>query len=326
MISSELETANVISEVVGCPAARQTDVFADGRVQVVEFDVPRDAANPALIGLPLRRAQLPSESKVASIIRGDEVLVPRGGESIRPGDRIVVIGSPAAARAWSRVMAPDHRRVEDVTIFGAGRMGETIGRVLLDRGIRVRLVDAQLARAREVAHALPHARVFHADGFDPEFLERERIGASTAAIFCMNDDAKNLYGSGMSKVHGVRFTVALMHDRAAGPVYDRGGVDVAIDPRQVVAEELVRFAHDPRIQQIAMLEGNRFEILDITVRPDSALAGKAFDELPSTGTLIGAIVRDGSAIFPRGADVLRPGDRVIVFVESRRAAEVERAL
>ena len=37
-----------------------------------------------------------------------------------------------------------------------------------------------------------------------------------------------------------------------------------------------------------------------------------------TGALIGAIVRDGTAIFPHGDDVLQPGDRVIVFTESSR--------
>jgi len=31
-------------------------------------------------------------------------------------------------------------------------------------------------------------------------------------------------------------------------------------------------------------------------------------------------------IFPHGSDTLEPGDRVIVFVESRRAAIVEKAL
>ena len=43
MVSSELETANAISSLIGIPAARQTDVFADGKVQIVEFDVPKDA-------------------------------------------------------------------------------------------------------------------------------------------------------------------------------------------------------------------------------------------------------------------------------------------
>jgi trk system potassium uptake protein TrkA len=75
-----------------------------------------------------------------------------------------------------------------------------------------------------------------------------------------------------------------------------------------------------------MLDGDRFEILDITVRAESALAGTSFKELPETGSVIGAVVRDGDVLFPHGSDTLRAGDRAIIFVESRRASLVERAL
>ena len=40
MVSPELETANAISGLLGLPAARHTDAFADGDVQIVEFDMP----------------------------------------------------------------------------------------------------------------------------------------------------------------------------------------------------------------------------------------------------------------------------------------------
>jgi trk system potassium uptake protein len=216
--------------------------------------------------------------------------------------------------------------VDDIVVFGAGQMGSTIARVLLGRDVRVRLVDSDHQRAVEAAEALPEARVFCAHAFDPEFLERERIGQSSAAVFCLNDDAKNLYAAVLARVHGVRLTIALVHDPVAVGVYERGGVDVAINPRQVIAEEFVRFAHDPRIRQIAMLEGDRFEILDLTVRPESELAGRRFDELPETGSVIGAVIRDAKVIFPHGSDLLLPGDRVIIFVESRRAALVEKVL
>ena len=61
MVSSELETANAISGLIGIPAARQTDVFADGKVQIVEFDVPKDADAGPVIGRPCaRRRSRPS--------------------------------------------------------------------------------------------------------------------------------------------------------------------------------------------------------------------------------------------------------------------------
>ena len=147
MVSSELETAYAVSQTIGVPAAKQTDVFADGQVQIVEFDVPREGASSDLsgiplteaaekaagrvrgggydevVGLPLKRATIPADSKVASIIRADRMLVPRGDESILPGDRIVIIGSPDAAREWGRIMARGERPVDDVVIFGAGATG-----------------------------------------------------------------------------------------------------------------------------------------------------------------------------------------------------------
>jgi len=325
MISPELETANAIAGIVGLPAARQTDVFADGKVQIVEFDVPADAPDGVLVGTPLRHAEVPPDSKVAGLIRGDRMIFPHGDEQIRPGDRIVVIASPDSARAWSRILAHGQRTLEDVVIFGAGRMGTTIARALLEHDMHVRLIDSRQERAHDVAEELPDARVFHADAFDPSFLERLRLDEA-AAVFCMNDDARNLYGAVLAKVHGVRLTIALVHDPASAAVYERGGVDVAINPRQATAEEMVRFAHDPRVKQIAMFEGDRFEVLDITVSPESKLANKRFKDLPTTDALIGAVIRDDAAFFPHGSDVLQAGDRVIMFVESSSAWGAARIL
>ena len=326
IVSSELETAHAISRIIGLPAARQTDVFASGQVQIVEFDVIPGSNRHDVIGVPLRDARIPADSKVASIIRGGEMIVPRGNEAIQEGDRIIVIGSPAAARAWSELMARGKHRLDDIVVFGAGRTGTAIARLLSEQGIRVRLIEASRERAREVAEELPHVRCFHSTGIDPDFIERERIGRARAAVFAMRDDAKNHYAATLAKLHGVGFTIAVVHDTMSIEVFERAGIDRAINPREVTAEEIVRFAHDPRTQQVAMLEGDRYEILDITVRAESELVNRPFKELPMTGALIGAIVRDGTAIFPHGSDVLKPGDRAIIFTESARIPQVERAL
>ena len=324
IVSSEHETAHAISRTIGVPAARQTDVFADGQVQIVEFDVEEAATK--VIGKPLREAPLPRDSKVAAIIRGEKMVIPRGAETLRVGDRIIVIGSPEAAREWSAIMSTARKRVDDVVIFGAGRIGVAVARMLLGQQVRVRLIEADRDRARTVAEKLPTARVFHATGIDPDFLERERIGHARAAIFAMRDDAKNHYASTLAKLHGVDFTIAVVHEQISEQVFESAGVDVVVNPRQVTAEELVRFAHDPRTLQVAMLEGDKYEVLDVQVRSESEYANRRFGDMPATGALIGAIVRNGDAIFPHREDVLRPGDRVIVFSESDRVPWVEKTL
>ena len=328
MVSSEVEAAYAISRLIGVPTARQTDVFADGLVQIVEFDVPEGVKTRGIVGVPFRLAQIPVDSKVAGVIRGDSMTVPGGDDTIAPGDRIVVIGSPQAAKEWSRIFAEDDSsgNVDDVVLYGAGRAGFAIAQTLLEQEVRVRIVEADHERANFVAELLPDARVFHSTGIDTEFMDRERIGRARAAVFAMNNDAKNLYAATMARLSGVHFTIAVSVNQNSVPVLEAAGVDVVINPRSVTAEEIVRFAHDPRIRQLAMLEGNRYEVLDITVRDDSEFVGKAFRDFPMNDSLIGAIVRDGGAIFPHGGDMLLPGDRAIIFTEASRVADVEKAL
>jgi trk system potassium uptake protein TrkA len=325
VVSSELETAYAISRILGVPAARQTDVFADGQVQVGEFDVDQDASSQVL-GVALRDAAIPGDSKVAAIIRGDETILPGGDDDVRDGDRIVVIGSPHAIKSWSTLLWPEGSAVRDVVIYGAGRVGSAIGRVLLSQGISVRMVEASREQALRAAEALPKARVFHASGFDADFLERERIGQAQAGIFAMRDDAKNQYAASLAQVRGIPFTVAIAHEAVSVGAFEKAGIDVSINPRAVTAEEIVRFAHDPRTQQVAMIEGNRYEVLDVTTRESSRYIGMAFRDMPVHGSIIGAIVRNGGAIFPHGDDVLQAGDRVIIFTEAANAPWVVEAL
>ena len=155
--------------------------------------------------------------------------------------------------------------------------------------------------------------MFNTHGLDRGFLQREGIARIQAAIFAMRDDARNLFAAAVARMEGVGFTIALAHDPLSARVYEQNGIDAVVDPLLVTAEEIVRFAHDPRTQQMAMLEGDRFMVLDLTTRAESELVGVPIREMPSRGALIGAILRNGEAIFPHGerhAAARRPGDRL----------------
>jgi len=325
VVSSELEVARAASAAIGMPSARYTDTFAEGQIQLLELDVRADAS-PAVVGRPLRTATLPGASRLAAIIREGRALLPKGDATIAPGDRIVVVGSPASAGEWCDLVSPRRGNVRDVVVYGAQELGVAIARRLVEQELQVRVIEPDVARAAQVAERLPRARVFNTTGLSEDFMQREGIARVQAAVFAMRDDAKNLYAATAARMHGVPYTIALAHSPGSAEIYEHSGIDVTIDPQQVTAEEIVRFAHDPRTQQVSMLEHDRFEILDITTRPDGELVGLALREMPIRDALIGAIVRDGRAIFPRSESVLEAGDRVIVFTEASRAPYVESVL
>ena len=135
--------------------------------------------------------------------------------------------------------------------------------------------------------------------------------------------SKNLYAATLAKLHrrslhdrGRRPSPVSRRRARAGRRRRRREPSAWSRPRRSSGSHTI-----PRIHQMAMLEGDRFEILDIIVREDSELVGKPFRELPLTGSLIGAIVRDGDAIFPHGNDMLlrgRPRDRLHRGLARRR--------
>ncbi|WP_454439925.1 TrkA C-terminal domain-containing protein [Tsukamurella paurometabola] len=60
---------------------------------------------PRFAGRPLSDAGLPADSRVVAVVRDGEWIRPTGREVVRPGDWVIVMASPAAARAWGRLVS-----------------------------------------------------------------------------------------------------------------------------------------------------------------------------------------------------------------------------
>jgi trk/ktr system potassium uptake protein len=62
-----------------------------GRLAMVELDIPE--AGSAACGRELKDLGLPKGCVIVSIIRGDEAIVPHGGDVLQPGDSVIAIAS-----------------------------------------------------------------------------------------------------------------------------------------------------------------------------------------------------------------------------------------
>ncbi len=96
IIGSLIEGQTVFDEV--------THLFpaAEGRLHVTE--VVLDEAAPA-VGQALNALDLPPDSLVAAIVRGERVLVPGGEERLQIADRLILITLPAHQEAALRALA-----------------------------------------------------------------------------------------------------------------------------------------------------------------------------------------------------------------------------
>lgn len=322
MVCSELITAQALARLMGLREIRASEEFADGKILMTETIIEENAP---IIGLKLKDAAIPPQCNVASIVRDGRVTIPRGDDVILAHDRLVLIGTPSAVGEFNRRLSL-HPTVKDILIIGGGRIGFRLAQLLQPQGLHPKIVEIEEERSRWLAENLPQSIVFHGDGTDIDLLEQEGLGKSEIAVSVIGIDEKNLLCGLLLKRLGVAKVIARVEDPDFVAIFERVGIDIAINPRRLVAEEIISFTRD-RIEKTLFLEENRAEVLEIEVSPQSPLLGVklAQAQLPA-GLLVGAIVRAERVIIPRGSDALRPRDRVILFSTPEAAREIERLL
>ncbi len=322
MVCSELITSQAIAGVIGLRGVRASDEFADGKILMTETIVEE---NSPVLGLRLREAVVPPDCNVASIIRENAVIIPRGDDQILAHDRLVLIGTPEAVHEFNRRLSL-YPTVKEILIVGGGRIGFRLAQILQARGLKPKLIEPDEERSRWLAENLPNTLVFHGDGTDIELLEREGLYRCDVAVSVIGSDERNLLCGLLLKRMGVPQVIVRVEDPTFITIFERVGIDIAINPRRLIAEEIISFTRG-RIEKSLSLEHDRAEVLEIKVSPESPVVGipLAQAQIPA-GVLIGAIVRGESVIIPRGTDVLQPGDHAIVFSTKEAAQQIEKLL
>nr|WP_254283052.1 Trk system potassium transporter TrkA [Halomicroarcula limicola] len=326
MVATNLLTAETIARVVGLPAAQDVETFADGVVQMAEFEIPESSP---VADQTVREADRYESLTFAAVLRGDEVVIPRGETVLQPGDEVVVIGSKESVHTFSHAISPDVDGARNVLVVGGSDIGYHTARLLQDRGLKPRLIERDHERARELAEDLRGTTVLESDATDREFLEREHVADVDMVIAALDNDEKNLLASLLAKRLGANRAVAVVDSGEYVPLFEAVGVDVAVNPREATAEEITRFTREHQAENVAIIESDRAEVLEIEVDDESVLAGRpireAVADLPDR-VVIGAITRGGELVIPRGDTVVEPGDHVVVFVESESLEAASAAL
>ena len=315
MVCTNLLAAESIVRMLSLPAARDDSLFADGLVEMAEFEV--DAESPVTDQTVAEADRFDSLTFVA-VLRNGSVEIADGETVITPGDRVVVIGSPESVREFAESVTPEEvsRTADEVVVVGGSEIGYHVARLLEDRGFRPRLIEQDGDRARELAELLPGTEVMESDATNMEFLEREHVGDADVVVSTLDSDEKILLVSLLADRMGVERTIAIIDTTEYVDLFETVGVDIGVSPRSVVAEEISRFTLDGNTEKVAFVESDKAEVLEIEIANDSVLAGrpiqKSVHDLPD-GVVIGSLVRDGVLVTPRGGTVIEPGDRVVVF-------------
>ena len=318
MVCTDLETAENVVNIIGLPSAIDVDTFANGLVEMAVFDITE---NSPIAGQTVADADRFDSLTFAALYRGDDIVLPQGDTVVRSDDRAVVIGSPQSIQEFAQRIAPSKTpdEAEDIVIVGGSKIGYHTARLLERRDFSPKLIERDPDRARELAEQLPGTIVMQQDATDTDFLERENVDDADILVSALESDERNMLVSLLAKRIGTERVISLVEQTDYVELFEEIGVDVAINPRTVTAEQITRFTYQEVALNVSVIENDQAEVLELEVSPDSELVGQAIENIDDsleTNLVFGAVTRGREHIIPRGETVLQAGDHIIVFVET----------
>lgn len=323
IISPEGLASAEIAKAVKSPAVLSLESFAAGKVLVKQLKVDRSCK---FARKQLKDVSLPEGTLVAGVLRGDEMLVPRGDDALQVGDSAYIIGRTESMDRIEKLFGLEAPPTQRVVIMGGGEVGFQTAQMLRRFHLDVRIIEKDSGRCAHLSEYLQGVTVLHGDGTQLTFLREELLDIDLF-VGASGDDEVNILSALLAKELGASKSVVLVNKPDYAPVYERIGVDKAISPRLLTANAILRFLRRGDVVSVAVLEGGKAEVLEIIAGSKSHVLEKQLSEAHfPKGSLVGAIVRGEDVIVPRGDDVIRRGDSVILFVLPEVVGKVEKLL
>jgi len=117
-----------------------------------------------------------------------------------------------------------------------------------------------------------------------------------------------------AKQSGVQKVIAKVSRAGYVPIIDKLGIDVALNPVNITASEILKFIRGGRVVSVSLLMGGQAEVTEIIATDNKAIIEKPLAELNLPKSIItGAIVHQGKVIIPNGKSVIYPNDRLVIF-------------
>ncbi|QUH18576.1 Trk system potassium transporter TrkA [Alkaliphilus sp. B6464] len=313
IVNPEFETAKAMEKYLLKNFSFYTGDFAKGKVTMLDFNIGH---NEDFVGKYIKDLKNFSGFLITAISRNGKIIIPNGFTELMEDDIIHVIGKSADIARLSVKFEKgiNRKEIENVMIFGGGKVGYYLAKRLTEANISVTVIEQDKIRCQELAEKLDNVLVIHGDGTDIHLLEEENLESMDAFVGATGYDEQNLLMALMAKHAGVSKTIAKFSRQNYTKIIDKLGIEVALNPVYITASNILKYIRGGKVVSVSLLLGGDGEVTEIIVGEDLPFTGKPLAELNlPKGIIIGAIVHNGEVIIPNGESVIHPGDRIIIF-------------
>lgn len=325
VINPEPLIVRALERIIEIPGCLDMASLAGGEVAILGFEIAHDSPAAGKTPAELREVGELNAFLILYIIRNDEVLVPRGGDRIEPGDKVHILVAKDTIPFLVPIIHKHPRATRRVIIAGAGRIGLQLAKTLEDKIDRCVVIEPDASVAEDAANELPHATVLHGDPTDLDVLEEASVDRCDLFCALSDDDQRNMLASLVAKRHGARKAAVVVILPQYVSVLRSLGVETVISPRLATVGEILMHVRRGYIHSVTRIAEGRAEILELEAPDGAPAVGKPVSKLKfPQDALIGAIVRSGFMQIPTGRTRIEAGDLVIVFALPGAIGRIEK--
>lgn len=325
IINTRAMMVKTILDLMEIPGASEVIDFLEGEVKLVGFLITDESplAGKKLSDLRSSEANL----LVGAIVRGHKIRIPSGHDVIQSQDLVyLVVKKTDMARTLARLGMPT-RPVKNIIIVGAGSTGMDVALALDNRRLNVRIIDQDGEKCKQAATDLQNVLVIRGDGADRDLLREENTGDMDMLIALTGDEESNVLISLLAKELGTRRTITRVSKLSYMHIVSAIGLDTVINPRMSAVRAILQHLRRGKIISVAPLREEQAEVIEAEALETSDIVNTPLQEVNfPPGAILGAIVREGEIIIPRGDTIVLPHDRLIIFALQQVVNQLESLL
>jgi trk system potassium uptake protein TrkA len=312
IINPQSEMVASMLRLTEMPIASDVMDFVDGRIKLIGVTIKKDSP---LVGRKLSSFNEYEHSiLVGVIIRGERVIVPRGSDTIQENDLVYCVTRREDISNIFELMSLKEEGLNRVMIVGGGETGLALAESLDTTTINTKIIEKDGQRCLELAERLEKVVVLNGDGTDRDFLIEENVADVDIMVVLTGDEENNVLISLLGKALGAKKTVTKIGKLGYIPLVSAIGIDTVVSPRLSAIRAILQFIRKGKVVRVAPLKGEGAEVIEFEALETSDIANTPLAEVRfPKEAIVGAIVRGDEIIIPRGHNMIKPHDHLIIF-------------
>lgn len=319
IINPELEAAKYIKQNIDFPGALNVENFLDGKLKLIEFLISENSKLDGISILDFNRKLFPN-LLVCIIKRDDDIIIPSGNDIFKVNDRIYITGLYKDILYFQNYISVKSQKINSAFIVGASITTHYLAKELLNEKIKVKILEIDENKAREISEDLTEAIVINGDANNEDTLSEENFKNYDSCICMTGMDETNVFLSLFAKKIGIRKIITKINKLAFINILGENSFQSIVTPKKLAADSIVRIVRSiankkgSKIENLYRLENNRVEAIELLINSENEFIGIPLKDLKiKKNTLFAYIIRNNVAIFPRGSDCIKIGDRLIII-------------